>query len=108
MASTWHLNNIVLGFSDELVFQFLGHLRIQELLQGPFNGKSSLLVPLLHLVTELIPVVELLNFIKVGLISSVPVDMAKTTDLYLLYTTLDNSIRCFDLKLKISGHNYTL
>lgn len=88
----WHLNNIVLGFSNKFVFQFLGHLRIQELLQGTFNSKSSLLVPFLHLVTELIPVVELLNLIKIGLIS-VPVEMANRTALYLFYTIFNKSIQ---------------
>lgn len=102
MQSMWHLNNIVLCFSNKLVFQFLGHLRIQELLQGTFNSKGSLLVPFLHLVTELIPVVELLDLIKIGLISSIPVEMTNRTALYLLYTIL------VDLKLKFSGHNYTL
>lgn len=88
----WHLNNIVLGFSNKLVFQFLGHLGIQEMLQGTFNSKSSLLVPFLHLVTELIPVVELLNLIKIGLIS-VPVEIANRTALYLLYTIFNKSIQ---------------
>lgn len=86
----WHLNNIVLGFSDKLILQFLGHLWIQELLKGTFNGKGSLLVPFLHLVTELIPVVELLNLIKVCLIA-IPVEMTNKTALYLLYIIRNNS-----------------
>ncbi len=86
------LSNIVLGFSNKFVFQFLGHLRIKELLQGTFNSKSSLLVPFLHLVTELIPVVELLNLIKIGLIS-VSVEMANRTALHLLYTIFNKSIQ---------------
>lgn len=79
----WHLNNIVLGFSNKLIFQFLGHLSIQELLKGTFNSKCSLLVPFLHLVTELIPVVELLNLIKVCLIS-IPVEMTKKKKNFLV------------------------
>lgn len=41
------------------------------MLEGTFDGQGSLFIPLLHLVTELVSVVELLYLIKIGLITPI-------------------------------------
>lgn len=64
-----NLDYILLGLSNKFIFQLLAHLRIEELVEGTLDGQHSLLIPLLHLVTEFISIVKLLNLIKVGLIS---------------------------------------
>lgn len=64
-------DDALLGLADEFTLELLGHLRVQELSEGSLDGQSSLPVPLLHLVTELVPVVELFDFIKVRLIPGI-------------------------------------
>lgn len=64
-------DNALFGFSNKFALELFGHLRVEELGERSLYGQRSLPVPLLHLVTELVPVVELFDFIKVGLISSV-------------------------------------
>lgn len=64
-------DNALFGLSHKLALELFGHLRVEELVESPLDGQRSLPVPLLHLVAELVPVVELLDFVKVGLISSV-------------------------------------
>lgn len=60
-------DNALLGLSDQFALELLGHLRVEELSEGSLYGKSALPVPLLHLVTELISVVELFDLVKVSL-----------------------------------------
>ena len=65
-------DDVLLGFGDQLALQLLGHLGVQELGEGPLDGQRPLPVPLLHLVAELVPVVELLDLLKVGLVPRKP------------------------------------
>ena len=63
-----HLDDVVLGLGQQPVPQLLGHLGVQEVLEGVLDGQRALPVPLLHLVAELVPVVELLDLLEVGLV----------------------------------------
>ena len=63
-------DDALFGLSDQFALELLGHLRIEELIESSLYGQSSLPVPLLHLVTELIPVVELFYLVKVCLVPS--------------------------------------
>lgn len=64
-------DNALFGLSDKLALELLCHLRVEELSERSLYGQSSLPVPLLHLVTELIPVVKLFDLIKVGLVAGI-------------------------------------
>lgn len=70
--SSIYLDDVVLGLCDEFVLEFLGHLRVEELCEGPLYGQGPLSVPLLHLMAELISVIELLDLIKVRLVTCKP------------------------------------
>lgn len=70
--SSIYLDDVVLGLCDEFVLEFLGHLRVEELCEGAFDGQGPLSVPLLHLMAELISVIELLDLIKVRLVTCKP------------------------------------
>lgn len=65
-------NDALSGFGDQLALELFGHLRVEELVEGPLDGQGALPVPLLHLMAKLVSVVELLDFVKVGLVPGVP------------------------------------
>ena len=64
-----YLDDVLLGLGHELVLELLGHLWVEELSEGSLYGQGSLSVPLLDLVTELVPVVELLDLVIIGLVA---------------------------------------
>lgn len=66
-----HLYDIFFGFNQQLVLEFFGHLHIKELLQSSLDGHGALAVPLLHLVAELISVVELFDLFKICLVIAI-------------------------------------
>lgn len=70
-SSSPHLYDIFFGFSQQLVLELFGHLHVQELLQSSLNGHGPLPIPLLHLVAELISVVELFDFFKIRLVIAI-------------------------------------
>lgn len=72
-----HLYNTLPGLSQQLVFKFFGHLHVEELLQSSLNGHSALPVPFLHLVAEFIPVVKLLDLLKICLVIAIPEERHK-------------------------------
>lgn len=73
-----YLDDALFSLSDQFALELLGHLGVKELVESSLYGESSLPVPLLHLVAELVPVVKLLDLIKVGLVSSIPTKQMKT------------------------------
>jgi len=66
-------DDVLFGLGDELALELLGHLRVEELGEGPLDGHGPLPVPLLHLVAELVPVVELLDLVEVRLVPGEPI-----------------------------------
>lgn len=64
-------DDALFGLSNQFALEFLGHLRVEELSESSLYGQRSLSVPLLHLVTELIPVVELFDLVKVSLVPGI-------------------------------------
>lgn len=71
MSFCLHLYDIFFGFGQQLVLELFGHLHIEELLQSSLDGHGALPVPLLHLVAELVSVVELLDLFEICLIIAV-------------------------------------
>lgn len=80
LQETTYPDYALFGFSNKFAFELFGHLRVEELGESSLYGQGSLPVPLLHLVTELVPVVELFDFIKVGLISGVSEESQERRD----------------------------
>lgn len=71
--STSHLNDVLFGLNQQLVLQLFSHLHVEELVEGTFDGHCALTIPLLHLVAELVPVIKLLDFLKIRLVTTIPV-----------------------------------
>lgn len=71
MSFCLNLYDVFFGFGQQLIFEFLGHLHVEELLQSSFNSHGALSVPFLHLVAELISVIKLFDLFKIGLVIAI-------------------------------------
>lgn len=71
MSFCSHLYDIFFGFDQQLVLEFFGHLHVEELLQSSLDGHGALPVPLLHLMAELISIVELFDLFEICLVTAI-------------------------------------